>query len=279
MTSEARRQSDNVVPYGSGMPLPAQKPGTGPVGSAIDAAYQALVLVIQRAQAAVRRHHPEVPETFTMVAPDVRGRALAYFGPKRWKVGERTIGEIGLAADYLELGGTHTMESLLHESVHAACAALGVRDTSREGRYHNRRFAERAHGYGLIVERDKVVGHTTTGLTAEAASTYALEIAALDWVLGALYRLKAAKIPPNASGGIGGGDARRSSYVSAICGCGPIRGRPRRLRMARREWDRGGVRCSICGCPFEEDGLDESRQDLRDIAGSEECTHHPLIEH
>lgn len=260
MTSEPNRPSEDLLVYSRGMPTPANNSEAKPAASAIDAAYQALVLVIQGAQAAVRRQHLEVPETFTMAAPYVPGRVLAYFGAGRWSVGGQIIGEIALAANYLDRGGEHAMECLLHESVHAACAALGVRDTSRTGRYHNSRFAECAEQFGLVVERHRVIGHATAGLVPEALSTYAVEVAALDRVLGILRRLRVVEVASTTRGDDVDGEKSPPPYVSAICRCVIARGLPRRLRMSRGAWAFGEVRCSVCGDPFAEEGLDQSCQ-------------------
>jgi hypothetical protein len=276
----ASGQSFAVVPYHQG-PLtgcqPALESETRPACPAIDTVYQALVLVIQRAQAAIRRRHPEVPETFTVAAPYVPGRVIAYFAPKRWAVAGQVIGEIGLAANYLDRGGAHAMECLLHESVHAACAALGVRDTSRGGRYHNGRFAECAQRFGLIVERHRVIGHTTTALMPEVLEAYAREIASLDRVLGILRRLQVVGALSNLPGGFIEVEKGPPAYVSAICRCGTTRGLPRRLRMSRGAWTLGDVRCSVCGFRFEEEGLDQSRQRLPDLEPPVEPTHRPAI--
>jgi hypothetical protein len=41
-------------------------------------------------------------------------------------------------------GATHTLTTILHEATHALAHARGVKDTSRQGKYHNRRFMELA---------------------------------------------------------------------------------------------------------------------------------------
>ena len=241
------------------------KSDAGSACLAVDTAYQALVLVIQRAQAAIRREHPEVPETVTAAAPYVPGRALAYFGPDRWAVAGRVLGEIGIAANYLNRGGEHAMECLLHESVHAACAALGVRDTSRDGRYHNGHFAECAQRFGLVVERHRVIGHTTTGLMPEAQENFWLEITSLDRVLAILRRLRPEAGPSNIAGRSKEREKGLTAYVSATCRCGATRGPSRRLRMSRGAWILGEVWCSVCGFPFKEEGVDQSRQELANL--------------
>jgi len=42
--------------------------------------------------------------------------------------------------------------TLLHEAAHGMAATRQIKDTSRQGRYHNRRFAELAAELGITVE-------------------------------------------------------------------------------------------------------------------------------
>ncbi len=77
----------------------------------------------QQAWADIQRYHPELPD---LAAP------------------ESLIGESSSAC-----GAELSFERLLHEAVHGIAAARGVRDTSRAGRYHNRRFLAIAEELGL----------------------------------------------------------------------------------------------------------------------------------
>ena len=44
--------------------------------------------------------------------------------------------------------------TLLHEAAHALAHARGIKDTSRQGRYHNKHFKTCAEQLGLAVEHD-----------------------------------------------------------------------------------------------------------------------------
>ena len=55
----------------------------------------------------------------------------------------------GLARTPREVLGT-----LLHEAAHALAAARGITDTSRQGRYHNKKYAALAAELGLDVAED-----------------------------------------------------------------------------------------------------------------------------
>ena len=55
----------------------------------------------------------------------------------------------GLARTPREVLGT-----LLHEAAHALAAARGITGTSRQGRYHNKKYARLADELGLDVAED-----------------------------------------------------------------------------------------------------------------------------
>lgn len=55
----------------------------------------------------------------------------------------------------------------LHETVHLYCRVHDIKDTSRDGRYHNSRFKEIAERYGLILVKDKKNGHIVIDIKDE----------------------------------------------------------------------------------------------------------------
>lgn len=55
----------------------------------------------------------------------------------------------------------------LHEIIHLYCRVHDIKDTSRDGRYHNARFKEIAETYGLIVIKDKKNGHVVADIKDE----------------------------------------------------------------------------------------------------------------
>lgn len=57
---------------------------------------------------------------------------------------------------------------MLHEMIHLFNLENGVKDTSRGGTYHNKKFKEAAEKHGLIVESDPKYGWCKTELTVEA---------------------------------------------------------------------------------------------------------------
>lgn len=55
----------------------------------------------------------------------------------------------------------------MHEMVHLCNLQNGIIDVSRGGRYHNKKFKEKAEESGLIVEHHQTYGWTKTELAQE----------------------------------------------------------------------------------------------------------------
>jgi hypothetical protein len=92
---------------------------------------------------------------------------------KIWMDKEQTIRkyEINITAEYLDRDVTEIMETMLHEMVHLYCQVNDIKDTSRSGTYHNKRFRDEAERHGLTVEFDKQIGWAYTNLKPETKKT------------------------------------------------------------------------------------------------------------
>jgi len=148
------------------------------------------------AWADIQRHHPELPD---LAAP------------------ESLIGESSSAC-----GHELSFERLLHEAVHGIAAARGVRDTSRAGRYHNRRFLAIAEELGLDhpEEPHPSSGFSLVTLNPEAKRRYRPTIERLQRALKAHTAATSADTArsfrgPAARHGSSGGGVR----VKAVCDC------------------------------------------------------------
>jgi len=95
-----------------------------------------------------------------------------------------------------------------HEAAHALADRRGIKDTSRQGRYHNRRFKRLAEELGLHVDHDPTLGWSPISLPDTTAQQYASAIAALDPALTA-HRIGEPSRPP-----------RRAGSLACVCGCG-----------------------------------------------------------
>ncbi|CAM5693175.1 putative protein OS=Streptomyces antimycoticus OX=68175 GN=SANT12839_067050 PE=4 SV=1 [Streptomyces antimycoticus] len=120
-----------------------------------------LAAELAQAWADIQRHHSELPD---LAAP------------------ESLIGESSSAC-----GAELSFERLLHEAVHGIAAARGVRDTSRAGRYHNRRFLAIAEELGLDhpEEPHPSSGFSLVTLSPEARKRYRTTIDRLQRALKA----------------------------------------------------------------------------------------------
>ena len=146
--------------------------------------------------------------------------------------------------------------TLLHEATHALAHARGIKDTSRGGRYHNRRFKELAEELGITVEQSASIGWSDTTVPEDTQATYAHTLvelgAALTWYRqaeGALAITGPGSTPGGgaAGGGTISGGGRRSNNngVACTCECG------RRIRVAPSVLELGPIACGVCGSLFE----------------------------
>lgn len=59
---------------------------------------------------------------------------------KIWNEAENYYYEINISAEHLNRPCENVLATLLHEMVHLYCMEWGIADTSKNGRYHNKRF-------------------------------------------------------------------------------------------------------------------------------------------
>lgn len=162
------------------------------------------------------------------------GPSKAGCGAGQWARGG--LVELVLDQAVLARGETDVLAALLHEAAHGLARARGVNDTSREGRYHNQRFAEIATELGLSVADAGTRGWAITALRdEEAAEEYERELHALaaaltDYRAAAPDRSSKPTAPP--------------SRIVAACGC------PRRIRIAHGTLAIGPIVCGVCGQDF-----------------------------
>ncbi|MBL1226490.1 SprT-like domain-containing protein [Enterococcus sp. BWR-S5] len=71
---------------------------------------------------------------------------------------EQKAYEINVSAESLGNEIEHTVDTLIHEMVHQYCAENDIKDTSRGGTYHNKKFKAEVEKRGLIVTFDKKYG-------------------------------------------------------------------------------------------------------------------------
>ncbi len=203
-----------------------------------DSAASGLVAALERAWSEIRRRHPQVPEVVMAVASGSVGRrgelTLGHFADRRWTVAAAERPELFVGGEGLAAGPVEVLGTLLHEAAHGLAAARRIQDTSRQGRYHNRRYATLAGELGLTVATAGSRGWTVTSVPAETATAYAAVVEDLARAL-VLWRRAEQR----------GGGRRSNNLLAAVCGCG------RRIRASRSTLAEAPVLCGRCGGPFQ----------------------------
>ena len=120
-----------------------------------------------------------------------------------------------------------------HEAAHAIAFQRGIKDTSRQGRYHNSRFKEVAEEVGLDVSRDPEWGWCRTALSNRTVISYRDTLGALARALRAAGEHQLHPFPLDRGEGRAG--------VGLLCECGPRHRTGRTMSTVR------GAICGVCG--------------------------------
>lgn len=75
--------------------------------------------------------------------------------------------ELNIGADYLDRPIENIVATLIHEACHLYAMQKGIKDTSNNGVYHNKRFKELAEARGLAISKHEKYGWTITEPTEE----------------------------------------------------------------------------------------------------------------
>jgi hypothetical protein len=205
----------------------------------MDGAASLLVAALEHAWQTVRRRHPDVPEAVLVVASGTDGKRLnlGHFAAHRWQVNGADRHEVLVGGEGLQRGPVDVLGTLLHEAAHGLACARNIQDTSRQGRYHNRRYATLARELGLEVTSVQPIGWSATTVPEPTAAAYAAQLAELAAAL-VLWRRQEQRAAT-------GGKAR--NLLAAACGCG------RRIRAARATLAAAPILCALCEQPFQPD--------------------------
>jgi hypothetical protein len=212
-----------------------------------------LVVAIECTWAAIQERHPDVPDVvLTLGNGSARpGQlALGHFHDGKWATGETRMPELFVGGEGLARGPRAVLGTLLHEATHGVAATRSIKDTSRQGRYHNTRFRDLATELGIRVERDPRIGWSITTVPDTTAQHYGDQIAALDTAIKA-HRLADVH---------GTGRATSSNGLVATCECDP----PRKIRLSRSAYDAGAITCGACEADFTTRDTDSSTDTTRD---------------
>jgi hypothetical protein len=81
---------------------------------------------------------------------------------KVWYNGEKATHELNIGAESLNRPIENVVSTLVHEATHLLAMQKGIKDTSNNNMYHNRKFKELAEAHGLIINHDPKYGWTIT---------------------------------------------------------------------------------------------------------------------
>lgn len=198
-----------------------------------------IIDALDRIVAQVRKTYPDVPENIVLaLASGKSGRGLAHghFAPESWKDGAH---EILLGGESLARGAEATLGTLLHELAHSIAHNTGVKDTSNNGRYHNKRFKEIAESLGIQLEQAPTIGWSVTSVPDATIERYRPQVDALAKAL-VTYR--------NGFGAPKITKPRKATKMSIECGCeDPV---TVSIQWFARFED--NLRCNECGGGFTE---------------------------
>jgi len=135
----------------------------------------------------IKSHNPNVPSALAVIIAPKKG-AHGYFLPNAWQDngGEHNGSarhEIAMNPQSFDKGAEQVLTTLIHETAHALAHVTGVKDTSRQGRFHNNKFRTIADAMGLVTTDDDKIGTRTPGLQSWAKESYAGTLANLESVL------------------------------------------------------------------------------------------------
>lgn len=79
-----------------------------------------------------------------------------------WETSGERKKELNIGAGTLSRPIEEVAATMVHEMVHLYCIANGIKDTSRNGTYHNKKFKTEAEKRGLSIKHHSTYGYTIT---------------------------------------------------------------------------------------------------------------------
>jgi hypothetical protein len=248
--------------------------------TAIETTGSGLIAALEQTWTDIRHRTPELPKVVVVTGTGLSPGAVhvdakwGHFGADHWVEGRPTEEGQGAALDLsaarrkpelfvsgecLAEGPRQTLQTMLHEAVHALAHVRGVKDTSRGGKYHNKReFVALAGELGLAWPQGQrphpVIGFSEVQLTEPTLADYADTLAYLGAAIR-LYRDTFRRLgllggPGKDEGQDGDGQqptGKAGERFKVTCGC-----RPRRSFWIRaKQYTPGPITCGVCGQDFQ----------------------------
>lgn len=207
-----------------------------------------LVAALESCWTAIRKQHPEIPHAVIVVASGSPVRPTqplkwGHFAALRWQHGESVLPEVLISGEGLKRTPDEVLTTLLHEAAHALANTRNIKDTSRQGRWHNKHFAVLAKELGLIPSKDPRIGWSPCTLSDGIGETYRQELADLTKALRVFRHPEPVHLKTRTNSNNG---------LSCECECG------RKIRISKSVHEAGPILCGLCDFPFKpEESQDE----------------------
>jgi hypothetical protein len=202
-----------------------------------------LLAELEECWQSIAEHHGGLPPVVITIASGelAHGRRLrlGQFSPCAWQHDGDEVAEVLIGADGLARGAEPVLATLLHEAAHGIAYQRQIAETSRGGRYHNRRYLAVAQSVGLHVAHHPQLGWSSTMLSGQARDRYRPQLSALDAALAAHRQRRSVRL------------ARGSGRNLLGCGCRC----GRRIRVSAQALAQGSIICALCGQPFVADPI------------------------
>jgi hypothetical protein len=197
-----------------------------------------IIKILEETWLEIRRWNPEIPAVVIIIASGTDGKhpRWGHHAPGRWNVNGEQTTEIMISGEGLRRSPDDVLGTLLHEAAHALAHARGIKDTSRQGRYHNKHFKTCAGQLGLAVEHDQRHGWSASKITGDTETAYARQLDALADAM-TLWRRDETTTGPTVR--------RNTNLIAAICPCG------RSIRVAASTLAEAPITCTACDGDFQ----------------------------
>jgi hypothetical protein len=202
-----------------------------------------LVAALEQCWATIRARHPEVPAAIIVVGSGSPTKAndtlkWGHFASLRWQHGSRRLPEVLVSGEGLSRTPEEIFTTLLHEATHGLADTRSIQDTSRQGRWHNKRFAKLAAELGMDTTKHDKFGYSPCTLQPATTAHFRAVIDGLAAALGAYRHAEVIETKQRASNNNG---------VVCECDC------PRKIRLSTAVYEAGPIWCGMCDMPFRAD--------------------------
>lgn len=209
-----------------------------------------LTMALERTWRVIRKAHPDVPPVVITVGSGIEKTGLKYghFAAVSWKHknsdGDHAVSELFIGGEGLQRDPAAVLATLLHEAAHGIAFTRGIKDTSRQGRYHNTKFKAIAEELGLEVTDKPGIGWSGTTATKATRRLYRRYIDVLGRAL-VVWRPTELAEPKTTN----------NNGLSVTCEC------PRRFRISQKAYDEGPILCGNCDTAFTPDNNTDNDTD------------------